>query len=308
MLALAATYATLGVSPIVRGALYGLGPVVLAIFVVAIVRLGASAMRTPAQRIIAVTAAIGALATPLGTVAILFLAAAAGVFLFHARRLGAVALLAVVAAVAAARLVTWSPFGASPSAGQPSFGGLVTVFSTVGALTFGGGLSMIALLEEHLVGRLGWLTPEAFIAGLALGQLTPGPVLMIAAYVGYTLLGLPGALAAIVAVFLPSFVLMLAILPAFDRVRALPWAKAVIQGIAPAVIGVMAVALTRMAPHAVPDAFAFVVLVAAVAVLLLWRLGPVMLLLGGAMAGLARARLCDWPAIRAVLCAGTWAR
>ena len=62
-----------------------------------------------------------------------------------------------------------------------------------------------------------------FIDGLALGQLTPGPVLMIAAYVGYKLAGVAGAAIAAVAVSLPSFVLMLAVLPVLDRVRALAW-------------------------------------------------------------------------------------
>ena len=84
---------------------------------------------------------------------------------------------------------------------------------------------MIALMEEHVVARLHWLTPQEFIAGLALGQLTPGPVLMVAAYVGYKLLGVGGAAAAAMAAFLPSFVLMLAILPAFDRVRKLAWPR-----------------------------------------------------------------------------------
>src|SRR4029450_7955883 len=101
---------------------------------------------------------------------------------------------------------------------------------------------MIALFEEHVVRQLQWLTPEEFIAGLALGQLTPGPVLMVAAYVGYKVLGVTGAIAAGAAAFLPSFALMLGILPTFDRVRNLAWARAVIQGIAPGVIGVLAVA------------------------------------------------------------------
>jgi chromate transporter len=309
MLALALTYAALGVSPILKGALYGLGPVVLAIFIVALIRLGRSAMRARPHRLIAVGAAALAALSPLGTVTILLIAGAVGVLLFHSRRAGAVVLLVLAAAVALMPLVAPSPLGLSTVGGEsPRFSSVVALFATIGAFTFGGGLSMIALMEEHVVTRLSWLNPEEFIAGLALGQLTPGPVLMVAAYVGYKVLGVGGAIAAAAAAFLPSFVLMLAILPVFDRVRQFAWTRAVIQGIAPGVIGVMAVALTRLAPQAAPDPFAILVLVLAVVALLLWRVAPLKAMLAGAVIGVVRSRLCELPALRAVLCVAPWAR
>jgi chromate transporter len=309
MLALALAYATLGVSPVVRGALYGLGPVVLGIFLVALWRLGMSAMQAWPHRLIALGAALAALWGPLGTVAILLLAGSLGLFLFYSRRTGGVVLLVLVAAMALMPLVAWSPVMSSVAAEQGvRLQSVVALFSTIGAFTFGGGLSMIALIEEHIVGRLHWLTPEEFIAGLALGQLTPGPLLMVAAYVGYKLLGVPGAIAAALAAFLPSFALMLAILPAFDRMRSLAWTKAVIQGIAPGVIGVMAVALARMAPHAAPDPLAMIVLVATVAALMVWRVAPLKAMLGGAVLGVLQSRLCQWPAARAALCVSAWGK
>ena len=309
MLALALTYATLGVSPMLRGALYGLGPVVVAIFIVALFRLGRSAMRVLPHRLIAVGAAVLAALSPLGTVTILLVAGAAGLFLFHSKRAGAVVLLVLATAVDLMPLVASSPVGPSAAIGEsPRVASIVALFSTIGAFTFGGGLSMIALVEEHVVARLHWLTPQEFIAGLALGQLTPGPVLMVAAYVGYKLLGVGGAVAAAMAAFLPSFVLMLAILPAFDRVGKLAWTKAAIQGIAPGVIGVMAVALARLAPQAAPDPLAVVVLVATVAALMLWRLAPLKAMLAGAVVGVFRSRLCELPGLRAVLCVSVWGR
>ena len=309
MLALTAAYATLGVSPVLRGALYGLGPVVLGIFVVALYRLGRSALRALPHRLIAVAAAAAALLSPLGTVAILLLTGGVGLFLFHGKRVGAVVLIVLAAVLALAPFVA-PPLVTAPAAVEqsPRLASVIGLFATIGAFTFGGGLSMIPLLEEHVVDRLQWLSPQEFIAGLALGQLTPGPLLIVAAYVGYKLLGLGGALAAAAAVFLPSFVLMLAILPAFDRVRQLAWTRAVIQGIAPGVIGVMAVALVRMAPHAAPDPLAILVLIATVGVMLVWRLAPVKVILAGAVVGVVRDRLCQLPALRAALCLGAWGR
>jgi len=311
MLALALAYAAIGVNPLVRGALYGLGPVVLGIFAVAVYRLGRSAVRGRPHAAIAAGAAVTALATPLGTVAILLLAAAVGLFLFHSRLLGVVVAIALAVAIAVMPLAAGmapGPSATATAASAPSLGRVVGLFAAIGAFTFGGGLSMIALVEEHVVSRLHWLTPEEFIAGLALGQLTPGPILMFAAYVGYKVLGIPGAVAAAAAAFLPSFALMLAVLPAFDRVRNLAWARAAIQGIGPGVIGVMSVALARMAPPAVPDVLAVFMLMSTVAALALWRVAPVRALLGGAIAGALRSRVCELPGVRAALCGLVWGR
>ena len=308
MLALAVAYATLGVSPIVRQALYGVGPVVLAIFIVALLRLARSALRAWPQRVIAAVAAVAALLSPLGAVAILLVAGGVGVFLFHSRRAGAVVLLALMAGIALVPLIAWSPAGFVTMTGGPRLGRVVALFSTIGAVTFGGALAMIPLVEEHVVHRLHWLTAQEFIAGLALGQLTPGPILMVAAYIGYKVLGVAGAAAAAVAMFLPSFVMMLAILPAFDRVRTLGWTKAVLRGVVPAVIGVMTIALSRLTPAAAPDLPAVIVLVAAVAVLFLAELAPVKAMLGGAVLGVLRGRLAELSIVKPVLGFGSWAR
>ena len=301
MLALTVAYAALGVSPLVRGALYGLGPVVLGIFLVAVYRLGRSAAGALPQALIAVAAAAATLWSPLGVAAILVLAGALGLGLFYSRRLGGAALGAAGLAIAA--IHRWSPPAAVASvdaraAESPGLAGLATFFLEVGALTVGGGLAMIAFIQARVVEQLHWLTAQEFIDGLALGQFTPGPILMVAAYVGYKVAGVAGAAVAAGAAFLPSFVVMLAILPAFDRVRTYTWTRAVLRGMSPAVIGLLAVSLTRLAPYALVDPFAVAIFVATVAALLLWRPGTVRLMLGGAVLGALRNRWFPLPGIR----------
>jgi len=292
MLALTIAYAAIGVSPILRGALYGLGPVVLAIFFAALVRLGRSALRSWSHGLIALGAAVAALLGPLGAAAILLLAGGVGLFLFHDKRLGTLVLAGIAIVLALLSLATWSPLGSSVSPeAEPTLGRIASLFAAIGAVTFGGGLTMIALLEEHVVNHLHWLTPREFVDGLALGQLTPGPVLMLAAYVGYKVLGITGAVVAAAAIFLPSFVLMLVLLPVFDRIRTLTWARAVMQGIVPGVIGVMAVALVRMTPHAAPDPLAIAALVVTLATLIRWRVAPLKAMLGGSVFGILRDRV-----------------
>lgn len=293
MLVLTAAYATFGGSPLMRGALYGLGPVVLGIFAVAVYRLGKNTIAGPAQILIALAAAVAAATSPVGIAMLLALAGGIGLSLFHSRKLGGVVLLALIAAWLLS-LVVQPGLVATTTAADGAPASLLDIgifFLKVGAFTFGGGLSMIAFVQEQVVNQLQWLTPREFVDGLALGQFTPGPILMVAAYVGYKVAGFAGAAMGAAAIFLPSFILMLSILPVFDRVRKLKWMKAALKGIGPAVIGVLAVSLTQMAPYAVPDGFAMAIFAATLLVLLAWRIGAIKIMLGGAVTGILRDRL-----------------
>jgi len=298
MLALTIAYAYLGVTPLARSALYGLGPVVVGLFAIALYRLGKTAASTVPEAIIGIAAAGALVTSRLGIVAILVLAGCAGLFVFHrgpsAARTRAVAALLFVAALSIALWMSASPSVAADAGWTPNPKSLVHLglfFLKVGAFTIGGGLTMIAFIQDQVVGQFGWLTPREFVDGLALGQLTPGPVLMIAAYVGYKLAGIGGAIVAASAAFLPSFVIMLAILPVLDRVRQMAWVKATMKGMAPAVIGVLAVSLIRLSPAAVPDPFALLILIATIAATLALRVGAFKVMIGGAVLGVLRSQL-----------------
>src|SRR5262249_66226 len=212
MLALTMAYASLGVTPIARGALYGLGPVVLALFGLAVYRLGKAAASTATEMVIGVAAAAASAVTSLGIVAILILAGGAGLLLLQPTKPGlrvrAVASALVLAVLSAAWWLNGSGPARSGTGRTPGPRSVLDIgadFLEVGACTMGGGLTMIAFIQDQVVGEFGWLTPREFVDGLALGQLTPGPVLMIAAYVGYKVAGIAGATVAAGAAFLPSF-------------------------------------------------------------------------------------------------------
>lgn len=291
MLVLTLVYSAFGATPAMRGALYGLGPVVLAIFLAATWRLSKTAAATWPQLLIVVAAALAAAFSPLGTAPILLLAGALGVALFDSRAKGVLVLCAVIAGVALVHS-GFVPVGALRL--EPESGGLLDIaafFFAVGGLSFGGGLTMIAFIQDQVVNQYHWLTQREFIDGLALGQLTPGPILMVSAYVGYKLAGIAGATVATAAIFLPAFILMLSILPVFERARRLVWVKAAVRGISPAVIGVLLVTLAQMAPHAIPDPFAGVIFAVAAAAMLGWNAGPLKLMLAGALVGALRERI-----------------
>jgi chromate transporter len=301
LLALTLLYHHFGALPRIRHAFYGLNPVVVGIFATSVYRLGRVAVRNGTHILLMVASALAIGLTPLGIVPTLLLAGAAGVILYGARPWGFAAALVILMLYGAAQLgsawwtipaVIGTGIGHLGTARSPSLWEMGLFFLKVGAFTFGGGLTILAFIQEQVVNHLHWLTPQQFLDGLALGQLTPGPTLILAAFVGYTVGAFWGAATAVAAVYLPSFLLMLALLPMVERIKRLAWMQAALQGISPAVIGMTAVAVLRMLPAAIPDLLAGGMAVGTVVALGLWRLSPLSLITGGAAIGFVlRTRL-----------------
>jgi len=293
MLGLAVLYSLFGTLSVARSALYGLGPVVLAIFIVAVYRLGCNSIKNITQILISLAAAAAVVMFPVGIALILLLAGAIGILLFHSRKMGLYSLTGLAGCIVVYNLlfahsteITLITDSVSPALTE-----LFIVFMKIGAFTFGGGLTVIAFVQEQVVNQYQWLTHQEFIDGLALGQFTPGPILMIAAYVGFKTTGILGAGVCALAIFLPSFVFMLSILPIFERARTINWMKAALKGIGPATIGVLAVSLTQLGPHAVTDYFTAFILIATLVAMIAWRIGSVKLMLSGAILGVLRSRV-----------------
>ncbi len=288
MLVLTLGYTEYGALPFVRDAFYGLAPVIVGIFVVAVYRLGSTAIGDSKQALLAVGAAMLAAFSPFGIVATLLLAGCLGVAIYHWRRAGLAATVVLMAITVAVRMLGGVNEPAAlvlDQNGTVGIGDIALFFFGVGAFSFGGGLSMLAFMQEQVVNQMQWLTAREFLDGLALGQLTPGPILMVAAFVGYKLAGIAGALAAAAAIFLPSFLLMLGLLPWYARIKQWQWMRAALKGVVPAVIGVLVVALGGMLPAAATDVFTTLILIASVFVLLVWRIGPLPPMFAGAAAG-----------------------
>ncbi|MEB3290473.1 MAG: chromate efflux transporter [Leptolyngbya sp.] len=133
-----------------------------------------------------------------------------------------------------------------PTYGLP----LATFFLKTGAFIFGGGLVIVPLLETAVVDEFAWMTRNQFIDGVALGELTPGPVVITAAFVGYKVAGAVGALVATLAIFTPSFVFILVASPFLRQLRQRPWVKRGLKGVLPAVLGAIAAAVIPLAQAA----------------------------------------------------------
>ena len=178
------------------------------------------------------------------------------------------------------------------SAGGAAAVDLVTlggVFLKAGALLYGSGYVLIAFLRGDLVERLGWMTDAQLIDAVAIGQVTPGPLFTTATFIGYVLAGLPGAVVATVAIFLPAFVIVMLIGPWVGRVRERPLTAALLDGVNAAAIGLMAAVSVQLGATAIRDPLTAVIGVAAGLLLVVGRVPSVLLVLGGGAVGLAAA-------------------
>jgi chromate transporter len=144
---------------------------------------------------------------------------------------------------------------------------------------------LVPILHQRLVEQLHWLSPQEFIDGVAISNLTPGPIAVLATFAGYHLQGATGALVATVALFTPAMVLMAFISLGYERLRDSTRAQDFLAGVAPTVVGLVVSAVFLLWHSAIPSRMAL--LLAAVALLLLVRFKwpPVfVLVLGAALA------------------------
>ncbi|WP_324670131.1 chromate efflux transporter [Geochorda subterranea] len=308
--ALAAAYVAWGTTPQVDWMLYGIKPVIIAVVAQALVGLARTALAQP----LAAAWAAGALALYLLGVHELALLFGGGLAFALVRglrqrpvRTRPASLHGLGWATVAAGLAGAGAQGAAAAAaggvatagtavaGVPTapfaLSGLFGVFLKVGAVLYGSGYVLLALLRRDLVERLGWLTDRQLLDAIAVGQATPGPVFTTATFVGYVLGGVAGAAVATVGIFLPSFLLVAAVHPLGTWLRRSWWTGAILDGVNAVSLALMAGVTLQLAGAALVDPVT--VLVAVASLLALTRLGlnSAWLIAGGALLGLVARML-----------------
>jgi chromate transporter len=158
----------------------------------------------------------------------------------------------------------------------------------VGALSYGGGFVIVPLMQADAVNRYHWMSAAQFLNAVALGQITPGPVVQTVAVIGYAAAGLTGALLAAAVAFAPSFCFVLLGARYFDRIRADHRARAFLDGAAPAAIGAILGSAVALA-SALSQPWQYAVLAAAAIMLLALKRGVVLTLLTGGAGGIVLA-------------------
>jgi chromate transporter len=273
---LAWAYVEYGDTPAFENLLRGVVPVVVAIIVWALVPLLRTVVKT---WWLAVLVAAGLAAYLLGVNEL--------VVLFGGALLAAM-VHAAGSAATSARQALALPM-ALPVFADPSWGQLTTLFLTmlkIGSILYGSGYVLLAFLQADFVDRLGWITHQQLLDAVSIGQVTPGPVFTTATFVGYLVAGVPGAVLATVAIFLPSFVFVGLLTRLAGWLRSRGWTSALLDGLNATALALMAGVTWTLGTDALVDGWA--VALSAGTLLLLWRtrLNSAWYVAGGAVVGI----------------------
>lgn len=157
---------------------------------------------------------------------------------------------------------------------------LSAIFLRIGSVTFGGGLVMVPLIESEVVNNHQWLTHQEFADAFALGQITPGPVLITATFVGYRVAGTLGALVATISIFLPAFLMTVAAGSSLRRFRSNKQVQAFLRGISPAVVGLLVAAALSIGRSGIHSWVGLTIMIVAIFVLVRFRPNAFWVILG----------------------------
>jgi chromate transporter len=224
-----------------------------------------------------------------GVVEIILGCGVAGMFLCASAHVGTEAeprSCEVSAALGSVGIKGLAPLLLGTAASLTVLGALALFFLRVGLVTFGGGFVMIPMLQHEVVDARQWLSAKEFADGMALGQLTPGPVVITATFVGYRVAGLLGAWIASTAVFIPSYLLSLVFGYSLEKWKTNPGVAAFMSGVQPAVVGLMGAAAITLGRAGLNHWTEIAVALLAFVVLVRLRLSPLWIMLGTAIIGL----------------------
>jgi chromate transporter len=283
MLGLAWLYVEYGTRPRFESVLAGISAVVVVLVVQAILQLTRSSLRT----VVTVVVALVALAAAIVRVHELVILVGAGLATFlvwRFRERGASPGPGAFLVVLGSFVHDVGPVAAT--AGPVMLTPLFLVFLQIGAVLYGSGYVLYALLEGQLVHQRHWITEQQLVDAIAMGQLTPGPLFTTATFIGYVVRGVPGAIVATIGIFLPAFVFVGATDVVVRRLRDSAAFHAFLSGVVAASIALMVWVAVQLADHAYVDVGTIAIGTAAATLMVLRRPHPVWLILGGGLAGL----------------------
>lgn len=276
---LGALYVYLGDLKAVTAIFYGVSPAVIALILHSCYRLAKLGMEDYLQWAIAAVCFVVTVVLQ-AEVALLFIGAGIVGILYYGnifRRRPPVALeiatLPVLAQLA-------------PTASSSILGKLLLFFLKAGSLTFGSGLVIVPFLEQGLVQQFGWLDQRQFLIAVAIGMISPGPVVITATFVGYLVAGFWGSLVSTIGIFLPSFLLVLIAAPLLARHRGNPNVQGFVKGAYAAAIGTILGACILLGRVAIGDWLTAVIGLVSLTILFRWKVSNPLLIAATAVVGL----------------------
>jgi chromate transporter len=280
---LGALYVHFGGLSAVKAIFYGVSPAVIALILHSCYRLTKLGMKDWLEWALAAAAFVITVAVQ-AEVALLFIGCGIlGVLYYGSLFRKRTASSSTTSLLAAIPLVA---VGTAPGTAGAMLGKLFTFFLKAGSLTFGSGLVIVPFLEKGLVQQTGWLNEREFLVAVAMGMISPGPVVITATFVGYLVAGFWGAVVATIGIFLPSFLLILIVAPILMRYRTNPNVQGFIKGAYAAAIGTILGACVLLGRIAIGDWLTVLVALVSLVVLFRWKVSNPLLVAAAAVIGL----------------------
>ncbi|GAP94720.1 chromate efflux transporter [Leptolyngbya sp. NIES-2104] len=286
-------YVAFGTVPQFAFLLYGIKPAVLAIVVDALWRLGKKAIKTRKLFVIAIAVALLVLLGQVNEILALLIGGVLGMLWLQLPDRGKQT--KEEANILIASIVTGSALkatAATVAAIEVSLWKLGWSFLKIGSILFGGGYVLLSFLQGEFVEGHRWLTQQQLLDAIAIGQFTPGPILSTAAFIGFVIAGVPGAIVATIGIFLPSFMFVFALNPLIPRLRQSKWTSAFLDAVNASAIALMAavtvqLAIATLGKSTVPyvDLLAIAIALISAVLALRFRVGAAWLVVGGALIG-----------------------
>src|SRR6266702_8464377 len=276
--ALGALYVYLGDLQPVTAIFYGVSPAVIALILHSCYRLAKLGMEDWLQWVIAAVC-LAVTVILQAEVALLFIGAGiVGILYYGSLFKKTPPALSITVAPVLAQL--------APTASSSILGKLLLFFLKAGSLTFGSGLVIVPFLEQGLVQQFGWLDERQFLIAVAVGMISPGPVVITATFVGYLVAGFWGSLVSTVGIFLPSFLLVLIVAPILARHRENANVQGFVKGAYAAAIGTILGACILLGKIAIGDWLTIAIGTVSLAVLFRWKVSNPALIALTAVVGL----------------------
>ena len=168
---------------------------------------------------------------------------------------------------------------------MPALLSIAWIYLRIGLMFVGGGYVLIPLLNHIMVEQYRWLNLREFLDGVALSQLTPGPLAMLATFTGFRIGGFAGGLVATVFIFLPCTALMLVVGRYYDRLKNISLIKKTLDGLLPSVVGLIAAAAWNLGVASLSGLNEFIILGIGFAIFKWTKISPMIVILGAGLAG-----------------------
>ena len=277
-------YVLYGSFPQINSFIWGIRSAVIAVILAAIVRLGKPQVK---NRFILVVSAIVCILSLLKVDAIALLGGAGvlGLLWGIRKRLKVHSLPILFTMTLPAVLVSISSKTSELAAIPPTISALGLFFLKIGSILYGSGYVLAAFLQGGLVDARHWLTQTQLLDAIAVGQFTPGPVLSTATFIGFLILGFPGAVVSTVGIFLPSFVYVLVISPFVPRLRKSTLTAGFLDGVNAASLGLMLAVCVILGIATLVNPGSWTIFIVAAAVIIIWNFHAAWIVVGAAILG-----------------------